>query len=1001
MARIKITKIGKNGNQKDYSLVRNMYPYYSGRDEGKQIKDTMGAIPREEANVEVEDGEEGIGDIAGTGDVSKFQFKGKSHADGGIPVKLPQGTFIYSKALKLDDDELIKKLFGLNKKKDGWSFSELSSKYDINKFTDAINDPKTDDIEKRSAQMMLDNNIQKLAEIALLQEQKKGWPDGVPDIVESIMPGIGEQIEQAQMQEAKFGGKILPKAQNGDTIKYGNPQDSFLNKQNEKELHRIKDSIDNKPKGINFNNNIPIAPQKGQSFYINNQPVSIKNTYKGFMGDDWIKFDKPIVIDLSGDGTRRTHIDEMTKSDFDKLTKENKLYIDNGMGDKIPLYFSQSEIPKNPKDIKNYLEQVDPQRIETNKIQGSIFTKGNKVLQVVNPNVTRDGKQYIKVKTVEDPDIDIKSLIKKTNLGFPIKLSFKSDYIPIEEYNQLQGLNQNTNKTIELPAIDVVAKKNTSSQSNNQSTTSTPKTVSKSKIKQVFKNGGLVKYQNAGTVNDATPEIKEGDLYPAMLDDGELYMLRKKAGDEDEVVFKVYKGKRTTPTGENESWAENPKKLREYIDILNKHNINPNEIKSAKDFQDKIYDITLKENPQSIYDMWSNYGQTIEGNKYPEIKKQLNDVGIKTIGSNDAYKIDFDHLPEDKKRKAAEILKQGYVDNKVGVRTLGLNPISPTVTPNITETPTVKPKDKTPYTGENINVTKPNFVTNENFDNGPWYLPDITNFTGALTDVIHKYRPTMSKIDSEIPNYALMDPTRQLAANQEAMAQNKDFIEDTVAGNIGAAAVIGNFSKGFENAANILAQTENQNVGITNQALANASQIKNNENILNEQLKQKYLSELANFSENYDKEVNQKKWRQIGTFNRGWDNASKKKMLEQVMFPQVRQNAITGDWSFSGKGRDLEGYDTYVNPLTNQEEKFDYNSIMQQSQDIYDKSYQSALLKYPDKQQATRIAEANRDNFFDMAMGSIKSSKKQKEQMAEMLYRQEFGGTIPDLDFID
>jgi hypothetical protein len=194
---------------------------------------------------------------------------------------------------------------------------------------------------------------------------------------------------------------------------------------------------------------------------------------------------------------------------------------------------------------------------------------------------------------------------------------------------------------------------------------------------------------------------------------------------------------------------------------------------------------------------------------------------------------------------------------------------------------------------------------------GPWWLPDIVNYTGTLTDKINRYEPTLEQLSSRTPGYVLLDPTRQLAANQSQMQQYNDMLSNTMAGNVAAATALGASGEGFNNAANVLASVEGQNVGIVNNVAASNAQIQNQQDMLNAQARQNYVGQMATLNQNLDNAEQQRKWRQIAAFNNGTNNWYRKKQMEQVLFPQVFINPISGDAEFSGKGRDYAGYDVY------------------------------------------------------------------------------------------
>lgn len=201
--RIKSSPSNKStGDQDQYGLVRNLAAMQSSPEQ-VSVNDTMGAVPRSEANIEVEGGESVIGDINKDGLMELMHFTGKRHSEGGVPVNIPEGSFIYSdtKKLTIKDPEVIEKIFNLPFRKQGYTPAEISKKYDINTFVQILKDENADAVSKRSAAEMLKKNKQKLGILAFIQESMKGFPDGIPAIAEEVLSTMGID-PNALMQEA-------------------------------------------------------------------------------------------------------------------------------------------------------------------------------------------------------------------------------------------------------------------------------------------------------------------------------------------------------------------------------------------------------------------------------------------------------------------------------------------------------------------------------------------------------------------------------------------------------------------------------------------------------------------------------------------------------------------------------------------------------------------------------------------------------------------------------
>jgi hypothetical protein len=163
------------------------YNSYIGAPDMK-VNRSLTAVPREDANLEAEGGETVMGNIDGSNIPSFYTIQGPRHANGGVPLNLPDDSFIFSdtKSMKISDPTLLK-MFGLSNKKGGYTPAEMSKKYDINKYRQVLQDPDTDKIARKTAEIMIKNAVMKLGALALAQESKKGFPQGIPAIAKPYM----------------------------------------------------------------------------------------------------------------------------------------------------------------------------------------------------------------------------------------------------------------------------------------------------------------------------------------------------------------------------------------------------------------------------------------------------------------------------------------------------------------------------------------------------------------------------------------------------------------------------------------------------------------------------------------------------------------------------------------------------------------------------------------------------------------------------------------------
>ena len=161
-------------------------------------------VPRDEANLEAEGGETAFGDINGDGFTEHMIISGKRHHEGGVPLNLPDGTFIFSDtaAMKITDCNILK-MFAKACGKKGYTPAELAKPYDINKYRTILEDPNSDSIDRKSAELMIKNINLKLGALALAQEAKKGFPQGIPEVAIPYMQAMGIREEDLIPQKAQ------------------------------------------------------------------------------------------------------------------------------------------------------------------------------------------------------------------------------------------------------------------------------------------------------------------------------------------------------------------------------------------------------------------------------------------------------------------------------------------------------------------------------------------------------------------------------------------------------------------------------------------------------------------------------------------------------------------------------------------------------------------------------------------------------------------------------
>jgi len=230
--RVKIKKIpnAAYGGQQSNGALDVTPSAWGGADvdskgQKSNVRKTLTGVPRDEANLEAEGGETAFGPISGDTIPDHMVIKGPRHSKGGVPLDLPEDTFIFSdtKKMKINDPNILR-MFGKSKKKGGYTPAELAKPYDINKYKAILMNKDSDRLDRENAELMIKNYIMKLGALAIAQESKKGFPQGIPEMARPYMEANGiseedlmpeQEQEQPQMPEGEMGEGGTPEYPHG------------------------------------------------------------------------------------------------------------------------------------------------------------------------------------------------------------------------------------------------------------------------------------------------------------------------------------------------------------------------------------------------------------------------------------------------------------------------------------------------------------------------------------------------------------------------------------------------------------------------------------------------------------------------------------------------------------------------------------------------------------------------------------------------------------------
>jgi hypothetical protein len=188
------------GGQSNYGLDLGQKNVYSDMTDNpyESVSNTLQPVDRQDANIEAERGETAYGDFNNDGHNEHMVIGGKRHTQGGTPLNVPEGTFIYSDTKKLRIGGPVLGKFGKSPDtKEKYTPAQLAKQYDVNKYKAILDDPYADKMAKDTASRMIDNYEKKLGGLALVQESMKGFPQGIPNVAMSVLPqGMGEQLAE-------------------------------------------------------------------------------------------------------------------------------------------------------------------------------------------------------------------------------------------------------------------------------------------------------------------------------------------------------------------------------------------------------------------------------------------------------------------------------------------------------------------------------------------------------------------------------------------------------------------------------------------------------------------------------------------------------------------------------------------------------------------------------------------------------------------------------------
>ena len=371
--------LGFNANQLSWPVMAGEFS-----EPDLEERQTLGPVPINQANLEAEVGETAVTDLTGDGIPEHYKIGGKRHYDGGTPLNLPDNSFIFSrdKTMKIRDPEILEQFDIKNAPPSGITPAEIAKKYNVNKYKKILLDKDSDDLAKKTAEMMIANFNLKLGKLALLQESLKGFPDGIPFITAPYLESIGLDPMEILMPKQTQAQPEQPDADVEPEMRYGGNYFQDGGGKNQKPRWRAI-----KHKGqyywvlINPDNTIAVDPDTGKQIWQHDNDNPNPNDKR--TAEEVFKINYP-----PGGGKKPAAASAKSKSAAPAAQKQNLI--------KPPLAGPNTSTDWDPRLSDNmdlYFKLVNKIKGDT-KIQDAIYDKYRARIEA-SKKLTRDQKDKL------------------------------------------------------------------------------------------------------------------------------------------------------------------------------------------------------------------------------------------------------------------------------------------------------------------------------------------------------------------------------------------------------------------------------------------------------------------------------------------------------------------------------------------------------------------------------------------------------------------------------
>lgn len=930
--RIKKLPQAKTGFQVEGSLYNDVPSMGGGADYNAYIGKPkleasryITAVPREEANLEAEGGETVFGDINGDGMPEHKTIKGPRHSAGGVPLKLPDDTFIFSdtKSMRIKDPKFLA-MFG--KTKGSYTPADLAKQYDIERYRKILQDPNSDVLDRKTAELMIKNYNMKLGALALAQESKKGFPQGIPAVAKPYMEAMGISPED-----------ILPDQAITDTVEKLN-RASADNQASADTMASPTEEQDNMygseaEEAQMINSDRPVAmPEPEVDEAAGMMPDEMEMQYGGVMSQDksfafqnggWLPEEIAVFTGQLPDAAYGMSLgaNSMNYEGRDKnVYGAQRFFEDGGMIPKAQSGIEVNTTGMTPEQReralydarmnnsgKKLIEVVDGERIplEYKKLRGTELKDVEGIdLELFGGNtpaaIASAATYKLLVKSLEDPDIAAK-LCEETKNALKDPRSYKQKDRPGKPGQQGKTWEQ---RGYAMPDCDQIKAQFLQHQKRNlafQGRQIDPK---------LFTDSG----QGLASLDEIV-QRKARDPQT-----GKVITTREEAEAARDYLRKTYGKENAKDVSVNEVSSRigiplekdiSTRALQQATFHGYAHMVD-NISKYDKDFQYKarnfIGDIQRGVNDEnSMQGLFNTKGvqiSPIDDFTTPEKSYYGNTTAGHIAGAGLDY---YSPAVQDSTCQCTDVNKPGY-QAPAADGTCPCEKQKPEAKkcPCQKQDGTIADVGTNPNTGEcnpcqediPYNITKP----------AEWWLQDTIKTAGAFGDLmsIKKYMPWAPRVDLETPRPTFLDPTRELAANAEQANIQTQGLAQFVgpqALSSRSSAIQGMASK---SAADILSRYNNANVNLGNQFEMQATNIRNQEQMANQAATQRLYDQNTIANQQFDNARLAMRNNLRNYYSDAITNRAKTDALNQL-YPQYAVSPGTGGFMGFTRGKEFTG----------------------------------------------------------------------------------------------